>query len=112
MILSKHDTMRTSVPRISPAKLCFFTTSPLSAGGQKWRIRNGLASDGLAYGPLTDLPDWSYVDGASNAPESKRRRKRQNKRMRESQRIVEYLKDFNTDEESAKDPSFEKIKHQ
>jgi hypothetical protein len=24
-------------------------------------ISNGLAGDGLAYGALTDLPDWSFV---------------------------------------------------
>ena len=75
---------------------------------------NGLARDGLAYGALTDLPDWSFVgklhvisflqqffstviftivwhlyifcnttDGEP-APESKRRKKRQNNRIQES----------------------------
>jgi hypothetical protein len=73
-------------------------------------ISNGLAGDGLAYGALTDLPDWSFVgkfnsksynifgclscnclpslchviaDGEA-APETKRRKKRGNKRLCES----------------------------
>ena len=31
--------------------------------GQRWRIKNGLPTHRNDYGPLTDLPDWSYVDG-------------------------------------------------
>ena len=44
---------------------------------------NGLARDGLAYGALTDFRDWSFVDGEP-APESRRRKKRQNRRIQES----------------------------
>ncbi|KAK6467701.1 39S ribosomal protein L52 [Huso huso] len=34
-----------------------------SQAGSKWRIENGFARSGTEYGPLTDLPDWSYADG-------------------------------------------------
>ncbi|CAB4028512.1 Hypothetical predicted protein [Paramuricea clavata] len=83
----------------SHVKFNFISISAAMAGGQKWRISNGLAGDGLAYGPLTDLPDWTFVDGES-APESKRRRKRQNKRLKESQRIMQYLKQVDKNERS------------
>nr|AII98118.1 BLTX812 [Nephila pilipes] len=28
-----------------------------------WRLRQKLPAKGREYGPLTDLPDWSYADG-------------------------------------------------
>lgn len=28
------------------------------------RIRRGLSRTGTEYGPLTDLPDWSFPDGS------------------------------------------------
>ncbi|XP_028391962.1 39S ribosomal protein L52, mitochondrial-like [Dendronephthya gigantea] len=82
-------------------KINFISISSAIAGGQKWRIRNGLAGDGLASGPLTDLPDWSYIDGQPS-PESKRRKKRQNTRHRESERIMQYLKEV--DEKKPSNP--------
>ncbi|XP_057344588.1 39S ribosomal protein L52, mitochondrial isoform X5 [Manis pentadactyla] len=30
------------------------------AGGQ-WRLQQGLAANPSGYGPLTELPDWSYA---------------------------------------------------
>ncbi|XP_015911644.1 large ribosomal subunit protein mL52 [Parasteatoda tepidariorum] len=29
----------------------------------EWRIKHGIPAKGAEYGPLTDLPDWSYADG-------------------------------------------------
>uniref|UniRef100_A0A8C5MLV1 Large ribosomal subunit protein mL52 n=1 Tax=Leptobrachium leishanense TaxID=445787 RepID=A0A8C5MLV1_9ANUR len=43
------------------------SSAPLSAG-QDWRIRHGFARDGSEYGPLTDLPDWSFADGRPGTP--------------------------------------------
>lgn len=51
-----------------------------------------MASDGLAYGPLTDLPDWSFADGPA-APETRRRKRRRYKRLRESERIMGFLQE-------------------
>ncbi|XP_033755586.1 39S ribosomal protein L52, mitochondrial-like [Pecten maximus] len=31
--------------------------------GGEWRIKQGKAMDGATYGPLTDLPDYTYLDG-------------------------------------------------
>eukprot|EP00038_Savillea_parva_P031191 m.83626 g.83626 ORF g.83626 m.83626 type:complete len:115 (+) comp9550_c0_seq3:181-525(+) len=43
------------------------TSAPTSAG-QKHRIGQGKARSGTEYGPLTDLPDWSYEDGTPAPP--------------------------------------------
>ncbi|XP_036131483.1 39S ribosomal protein L52, mitochondrial isoform X1 [Molossus molossus] len=37
------------------------------AGGQ-WRLQQGLAANPSGYGPLTELPDWSYADGRPAPP--------------------------------------------
>lgn len=34
------------------------------------RISKGLPRTGTEYGPLTDKPDWTYVDGQPGAPTS------------------------------------------
>uniref|UniRef100_UPI00398F85C7 large ribosomal subunit protein mL52 n=1 Tax=Pristiophorus japonicus TaxID=55135 RepID=UPI00398F85C7 len=31
--------------------------------GSQWRLGLGMAKSGTEYGPLTDLPDWSFADG-------------------------------------------------
>nr|DBA22499.1 TPA: hypothetical protein GDO54_013518 [Pyxicephalus adspersus] len=31
--------------------------------GQEWRKQHGFARSDSEYGPLTDLPDWSFTDG-------------------------------------------------
>ncbi|XP_033044505.1 39S ribosomal protein L52, mitochondrial isoform X3 [Trachypithecus francoisi] len=36
------------------------------AGGQ-WRLQQGLAANPSGYGPLTDLPDWSYAETSCTA---------------------------------------------
>ncbi|KAM4049122.1 large ribosomal subunit protein mL52 [Anomaloglossus baeobatrachus] len=49
---------------------------------QDWRIKHGFARSGSEYGPLTDLPDWSFVDGRP-APlwKGQNRRKEENKEL-------------------------------
>ncbi|XP_021091900.2 39S ribosomal protein L52, mitochondrial isoform X4 [Mesocricetus auratus] len=37
------------------------------AGGQ-WRLKQGLAANSAGYGPLTELPDWSFADGRPAPP--------------------------------------------
>nr|XP_054385845.1 39S ribosomal protein L52, mitochondrial isoform X4 [Pongo abelii] len=36
------------------------------AGGQ-WRLQQGLAANPSGYGPLTELPDWSYAETSCTA---------------------------------------------
>ncbi|XP_069817732.1 large ribosomal subunit protein mL52 [Dendropsophus ebraccatus] len=54
--------------------------SSLLCAGQDWRIKHGIARSGSEYGPLTDLPDWSFADGRP-APlwKGQNRRKEENK---------------------------------
>ena len=82
MFLYSHFVVSGGVlPTLQNIKL--ISHSAILAGGQRWRVRwvhsvctwsenstfisfspfnrNGLAGDGLAYGPLTDLPDWSFA---------------------------------------------------
>ncbi|KAG8596175.1 hypothetical protein GDO81_001762 [Engystomops pustulosus] len=55
-------------------------STTLLCAGQEWRIKHGFARSGSEYGPLTDLPDWSFADGRP-APQWKGqiRRKEENK---------------------------------
>ncbi|XP_078391432.1 large ribosomal subunit protein mL52 [Cetorhinus maximus] len=43
----------------------------------KWRLGHGLAKSGTEYGPLTDLPDWSFADGRPAPPLKGQIRRRQ-----------------------------------
>uniref|UniRef100_A0A671DK64 Large ribosomal subunit protein mL52 n=1 Tax=Rhinolophus ferrumequinum TaxID=59479 RepID=A0A671DK64_RHIFE len=45
--------------------------------GSQWRLQQGLAASPSGYGPLTELPDWSYADGRPAPPmKGQLRRKR------------------------------------
>ncbi|XP_073234269.1 large ribosomal subunit protein mL52-like isoform X2 [Porites lutea] len=68
------------------------THSALQAG-QKIRLGRGQAKDGIAYGPLTDLPDWSYADGTP-APETKRQRIRRFRRLDVANQVKTYLEEM------------------
>ncbi|XP_003977983.2 large ribosomal subunit protein mL52 [Takifugu rubripes] len=64
----------------------FSTTCPAPIG-EKWRKEHGLARTGTEYGPLTDLPDWSYSDGRPAPPmKGYLRRKQENEVL--ARRIV------------------------
>ncbi|XP_071374412.1 large ribosomal subunit protein mL52 [Centroberyx affinis] len=45
-----------------------FSTTCGAQAGQKWRKEHGLSRSGSEYGPLTDLPDWSFADGTPAPP--------------------------------------------
>ncbi|CAI5669169.1 unnamed protein product [Oreochromis niloticus] len=64
----------------------FSTTCGVQAG-EKWRKEHGLARSGTEYGPLTDLPDWSFADGRP-APPMKGQLRRRQEREALSRRIV------------------------
>ncbi|XP_076580411.1 large ribosomal subunit protein mL52 [Chaetodon auriga] len=73
-----------SVLRLSSRQ--FSTTCGVQAGN-KWRKEHGLARSGTEYGPLTDLPDWSYADGRP-APPMKGQLRRKQEREDLARRIV------------------------
>ncbi|KAI3376343.1 hypothetical protein L3Q82_016825 [Scortum barcoo] len=50
-------------------------------------LRHGLARSGTEYGPLTDLPDWSFADGRP-APPMKGQQRRKQEREVLARRIV------------------------
>ncbi|KAM7159157.1 large ribosomal subunit protein mL52 isoform 2-T2 [Molossus nigricans] len=56
------------------------------AGGQ-WRLQQGLAANPSGYGPLTELPDWSYADGRP-APPMKGQLRRKAQREKFARRVV------------------------
>lgn len=62
-------------------------TSCTVQAGQKWRKENGLSRTGSEFGPLTDLPDWSFADGRP-APPLKGHLKRRQERENVARRIV------------------------
>ncbi|XP_071316064.1 large ribosomal subunit protein mL52 [Trachinotus anak] len=58
----------------------FSTTCGVQAG-EKWRKEHGLSRSGTEYGPLTDLPDWSYADGRQAPPMKGHLRRRQEREV-------------------------------
>ncbi|XP_028649481.1 39S ribosomal protein L52, mitochondrial [Erpetoichthys calabaricus] len=56
--------------------------------GSKWRIEHGFARSGTEYGPLTDLPDWSFADGRP-APPMKGHIRRKQERADFARRVVQ-----------------------
>ncbi|XP_062611932.1 large ribosomal subunit protein mL52-like [Saccostrea cucullata] len=67
----------------------------LSKGfGAKWRIANGKALDNKKYGPLTDLPDYSFLDGRP-APLTTAQQKRLEDRQQIAARVHELMGELN-----------------
>ncbi|KAK2860261.1 hypothetical protein Q7C36_004427 [Tachysurus vachellii] len=64
-----------------------FSSTCAVHAGKKWRLENGLAWTGSEYGPLTDLPDWSFADGRP-APPLKGQVRRQKQREDFARRAV------------------------
>ncbi|XP_017328038.1 39S ribosomal protein L52, mitochondrial isoform X1 [Ictalurus punctatus] len=64
-----------------------FSSTCVVHAGKKWRLENGLAWTGSEYGPLTDLPDWSFADGRP-APPLKGQVRRQKQREDFARRAV------------------------
>ncbi|XP_076706103.2 large ribosomal subunit protein mL52 isoform X1 [Callospermophilus lateralis] len=55
--------------------------------GSQWRLQQGLAANPSGYGPLTELPDWSYADGRP-APPMKGQLRRKTQREEFARRVV------------------------
>ncbi|XP_042368649.1 39S ribosomal protein L52, mitochondrial, partial [Plectropomus leopardus] len=71
-------TLCCSVLRLSSRQ--FSTTCGVQAG-EKWRKEHGLSRSGTEYGPLTDLPDWSYADGRPAPPMKGQLRRKQEREV-------------------------------
>ncbi|XP_076983344.1 large ribosomal subunit protein mL52 isoform X3 [Tamandua tetradactyla] len=56
--------------------------SAAARAGGEWRLGQGLAANPSGYGPLTELPDWSYADGRPAPPmKGQLRRKAQREKL-------------------------------
>ncbi|XP_011846013.1 large ribosomal subunit protein mL52 isoform X2 [Macaca mulatta] len=63
--------------------------------GSQWRLQQGLAANPSGYGPLTDLPDWSYADGRP-APPMKGQLRRKAEREKFARRVVLLSQEMDT----------------
>ncbi|XP_007536850.1 large ribosomal subunit protein mL52 isoform X1 [Erinaceus europaeus] len=61
--------------------------STAARAGGPWRLKQGLAANSSGYGPLTELPDWSYADGRP-APPMKGQLRRKTEREKFARRVV------------------------
>ncbi|CAD7691431.1 unnamed protein product [Nyctereutes procyonoides] len=61
--------------------------SVAARAGSQWRLQQGLAASPSGYGPLTELPDWSYADGRP-APPMKGQLRRKAQREKFARRVV------------------------
>ncbi|XP_074091002.1 large ribosomal subunit protein mL52 isoform X2 [Macrotis lagotis] len=61
--------------------------SVVGRAGGAWRIQQGQAPSPSGYGPLTELPDWSYADGR-RAPPMKGQLQRKAQREKFARRVV------------------------
>ncbi|XP_071089685.1 large ribosomal subunit protein mL52-like [Haliotis cracherodii] len=66
--------------------LRWFQTSVPVTAGQQWRLEEGQAANNTRYGPLTDRPDYSFLDGRPT-PLSKGQIKRRRRRIGIANRI-------------------------
>lgn len=77
-----------------------FHTSSITAAGENFRLRQGLARSGNEYGPLTDVPDWSFADGRA-APISKAQKHRNKRQYAIGLRIKTLLKEIDEAKEAS-----------
>ncbi|TRY57486.1 hypothetical protein DNTS_014232 [Danionella cerebrum] len=72
-----------------------FSSTCVTQAGRKWRLENGLALSGSEYGPMTDLPDWSFTDGRPTPP-MKGQVRRQKEREEFARRTVNLNAEMDT----------------
>ncbi|XP_062993591.1 large ribosomal subunit protein mL52 [Elgaria multicarinata webbii] len=65
-----------------------FHCSTVDQVGGKWRVKQGLPINPSGFGPLTDLPDWSFADGRP-APPMKGQLRRQEKNKEFACRVAQ-----------------------
>lgn len=88
-----------TVLRVTSTRLnfsvCELSTTSSCAAGSKWRLKQGLGRHGNEYGPLQEIPDWSYADGrpAPLWPREVKRRQKQKELAQHAVRLMTELKD-------------------
>ncbi|RDD44097.1 39S ribosomal protein L52, mitochondrial [Trichoplax sp. H2] len=92
------QTVRISLPVLQRFRM--LSTTSCHSAGEKWRIRRNLPRSGNEYGPLTELPDWSYADGRPG-PISKGQKKRDSKQQALSERVQRLLNEVDTAKEES-----------
>ncbi|XP_067870248.1 39S ribosomal protein L52, mitochondrial [Heterodontus francisci] len=65
----------------------FLSCGTMCRAGSQWRLGLGMARSGTEYGPMTDLPDWSFADGRP-APPLKGQTRRQQETEKMARRIL------------------------
>lgn len=70
------------------------STSLLNLAGGKFRRNQGEAADALAYGPFTDLPDFTFVDKTKPVVVTKNQKLRQMKRVQIASDIKRMLEEI------------------
>ena len=76
-----------------------FHSSSTAVAGENYRLRHGLARSGNEYGPLTDVPDWSFADGRT-APVSKAQKHRNKRQYAIGLRIKTLLNEIDNAKET------------
>ncbi|XP_038656494.1 39S ribosomal protein L52, mitochondrial [Scyliorhinus canicula] len=86
--------------------LRFLSSGAVYRAGSKWRLGVGLSKSGSDYGPLTDLPDWSFADGTPAPP-----LKGQVRRRMESEKMARRIVMLTTELEQGKERWAEQQAH-
>nr|XP_047145445.1 39S ribosomal protein L52, mitochondrial-like [Hydra vulgaris] len=76
------------------SKQNYLSTSITCNAGSKFRRKIGKAIDGSAFGPLTDLPDWTYVNKNEPPVVTKQQKLRQMKQVAIATRINKLLEEI------------------
>ncbi|XP_064615208.1 large ribosomal subunit protein mL52-like [Liolophura sinensis] len=69
-----------------------FSVTAVPWVGQKWRVSQGMSGDGNRYGPLTDLPDFSYLDGRP-APLAKGQIRREKEKLETAAHVMKLIEE-------------------
>lgn len=99
MMISKFMSVITPITVVSTHHLnspvCMLSTTLSCAAGGKWRLQQGLAKHGTEYGPLQEIPDWSYADGrpAPLWPREIKRREKQKDLALHAMKLIAEMKD-------------------
>ncbi|XP_029437714.1 39S ribosomal protein L52, mitochondrial isoform X1 [Rhinatrema bivittatum] len=74
-------------PAVGSAVRSFSRGGGAHCAGRDWRVSHGFAPSDSEYGPLADLPDWSFADGRPGHP-WKGQVRRQEQREQFARRVV------------------------
>ncbi|KAL5021836.1 hypothetical protein ScPMuIL_000991 [Solemya velum] len=83
----------TATPTCQVLSMSASTQANRLAYGAKWRLSKGAAINGSSYGVLTDLPDYTFLDGRPT-PLSARQKRRRVERMELAKRVVSLVKEM------------------